>query len=358
MNIFIVVMLIFAFIGFIDKTLHLRWGLASVFDKGLLTMGSMAVSIIGIYCVSLTFIQQHIQLLENLNHYLFFDSSILIGALLAPDMGGYPISSQIAQSTEMIVFSGVLLSSTLGQTISFQLSVFLSFLEEKDIDILMKGFIVGIIVIPAGLLCVFPFFQFSVFTFVINLLPIFIICALIAFAIIKVPQQTVKMLSILANMIKTLSYILFLIVVLGLYFPSIQYVQLSLVEESLVMVLKMIIIVCGSMVLSELILKYGSRPIQYLAHKLGVNNESVIGFVLNCASSLAMLPLYSQMNTKGKLMNAAFSVSGAYVFGGQLGFISGVSHESVTVYVFAKILCGILSILIIQIGYKKMAISE
>ena len=155
-------------------------------------------------------------------------------------------------------------------------------------------------------------------------------------------------------MIKALSYIFFLIVILGLYFPQLQYVELSLVEESLLMVLKMIIIVCGSMVLSEIILKYGSKYIQKIANILDVNKESIIGFILNCASSLAMLPLYSKMNTKGKLMNAAFSVSGAYVFGGQLGFISSVSNESVTVYVLIKLICGLLSVVIIQIMYKRL----
>ena len=45
------------------------------------------------------------------------------------------------------------------------------------------------------------------------------------------------------------------------------------------------------------------------------------------------------MNKKGKLMNAAFSVSGAYVFGGQLGFIAGVCNDSVTVYVLIMFFC-------------------
>lgn len=354
MNVFIAIMLVFALIGFIDKTFHLKWGLSSIFDKGLLTMGSLAVSIIGVYCVSMTFVQHHIDFLSNLNQYLFFDSSILIGSLLSPDMGGYPISSQISQSVGMSIFSGVLLSSVLGQTISFQLPVFLSFIEDSEIDDLMKGFIVGIIMVPFGMLLSFPFLHIPFSLFIINILPIFVICLIVAFMIIKKPQQTVKMLSILANMIKALSYIFFLIVILGLYFPQLQYVELSLVEESLLMVLKMIIIVCGSMVLSEIILKYGSKYIQKIANLLDVNKESIIGFILNCASSLAMLPLYSKMNTKGKLMNAAFSVSGAYVFGGQLGFISSVSNESVTVYVLIKLICGLLSVGIIQIMYKRL----
>ena len=122
------------------------------------------------------------------------------------------------------------------------------------------------------------------------------------------------------------------------------------------MVLKMVIIVCGSMVLSELVLKFGSQYIQKIADFLQVNKESVIGLILNCASSLAMLPLYSKMDRKGKLLNAAFSVSGAYVFGGQLGFIAGVSAKSVTVYVIVKLMCGLLSIAFVHFVDKKISI--
>ena len=352
MNIFIMIMLIFALIGFIDKMFSLKWGLSETFDKGLLTMGSLSVSIIGIYCIGMTFVQNHIDFISQLNDILFFDSSVLIGSLLAPDMGGYPIVSQMTSNVGMIVFSGVLLSSTLGCTISFQLPIFLSFLEEKEIDTLMKGFIIGIITIPVGMLFSYPFLDMELSVFLINLLPIFIICIIAAVLIITLPKYTVKILSIFANVIKALSYFLFLLVILGLYIPSLQYAPLSLVQESTLMVLKMIVVICGSMVLSEIILKYGSKYIQYIADKLSVNKESVIGFILNCASSLAMLPLYSKMNKKGKLMNAAFSVSGAYVFGGQLGFIAGVSNDSVTVYVLIKLLCGILAVLLINIIYK------
>lgn len=352
MNIFIAIMLIFALIGFIDKMFHFKWGLSETFDKGLSTMGSLSVSIIGIYCIGMTFVQNNIEILSKLNNILFFDTSVLIGSLLAPDMGGYPIVSQISNDIGMIVFSGVLLSSTLGCTISFQLPIFLSFLEDKEIGNLMKGFIVGIIMIPVGMIFSYPFLNIELNKFIINLLPILIICLIVTILIIKLPKQTVKVLGIFANIIKALSYLLFLMVIAGLYLPSLQYAPLSLVQESALMVLKMIIIVCGSMVLSEIILKYGSKYIQNTADKLGVNKESVIGFILNCASSLAMLPLYSKMNKKGKLMNAAFSVSGAYVFGGQLGFIAGVCNESVTVYVLIKLLCGILAVLLINIIYK------
>ena len=78
--------------------------------------------------------------------------------------------------------------------------------------------------------------------------------------------------------------------------------------------------------------------------------------LLNCATSLAILPLVSRMDEKGKMLNAAFSVSGTYVLGGQLGFVSSVSDgATVTVFVITKVLCGVLSIIIMDIAYRRSA---
>lgn len=55
------------------------------------------------------------------------------------------------------------------------------------------------------------------------------------------------------------------------------------------------------------------------------------------------------MNKKGKILNAAFSLSGAFVFGGQLGFIAGVNPNSVTWFVVVKLLAGMLGLVIANV---------
>ena len=52
-------------------------------------------------------------------------------------------------------------------------------------------------------------------------------------------------------------------------------------------------------------------------------------------------------------INAAFSVSGAYVFGGQLGFISSVvDNHGVLIYMTSKIIAGVLAITFVMIFDK------
>lgn len=59
------------------------------------------------------------------------------------------------------------------------------------------------------------------------------------------------------------------------------------------------------------------------------------------------------MNKKGKILNAAFSLSGAFVFGGQLGFIASVNPQSVTWFIIVKLSAGILGLLIANIFEKQ-----
>ena len=57
-------------------------------------------------------------------------------------------------------------------------------------------------------------------------------------------------------------------------------------------------------------------------------------------------------------MNAAFSVSGAYVLGGQLGFISSVvDGNGVIIYMISKIIAGLLAIVFVLIFYREEKVS-
>ncbi|MBQ5314028.1 MAG: ethanolamine utilization protein EutH, partial [Oscillospiraceae bacterium] len=59
MEIFIFIMAIFAFIGLVDYTFNLELGLAKEFEKGLNTMGGLALSVVGFYAIGVSFVQNN-----------------------------------------------------------------------------------------------------------------------------------------------------------------------------------------------------------------------------------------------------------------------------------------------------------
>ena len=353
MNAFIAIMLVFAGIGFIDKALGGRFGLADQFEKGLYTMGVMVIPIVSICTVGTEFIRRHTDQVMALSDHLFFDPSMIIGAILAPDMGGYFISREIAATPELLVLSGVVLGTLLGQAITFQMPVFMASIEKQDYPFMFRGFIVGIIMIPIGLIVAELMIRMPLGLFMRQLLPILVICAVLAICLWKVPEGTTKFFSVFAKLINWMFYLMFAIAVIGIFVPRFAYASFDSVEEAIIIVFKSAIIIAGSLVMSELILKFFRRQINAVAAKIGINDTAAVSLLMTCATSLAVMPLFSRMDDKGKEIVAAFSLSGSFVIGGSLAFVSNVTDGyTVLIFIVTKLICGIVSAFVIHRMHK------
>ena len=124
MNPFVCIMLIFAIIGSLIRSwiINSAWHLPLI--KELSPWVILCYQSVVFTVFQLPFYETITEILNRLGDFLFFDPSILIGSLLAPDLGGYSIVEMISKDPNMIVFAGVLLTSTIGATISFQLPIF------------------------------------------------------------------------------------------------------------------------------------------------------------------------------------------------------------------------------------------
>lgn len=353
MNIFIAIMLVFAAIGFIDKALEGRWGLSQQFDRGLYTMGTMAIPIVSICAVGTEFVRRHLDQVSSLADHVFFDPSMIVGAVLAPDMGGYFICREMVQDPKLLALSGVILGTLLGQAITFQLPVFMQGVEKKDHPDMFRGFIVGMIMIPAGLIASEFMLQMPIRSFILQFLPVFILCLIIAAGLRWAPDGTARVFSVFARIVNWGFCLMFAITVIGLFIPSLEYASLESVQEAVLIVFKSSIIIAGSLVMSELILKFFRSQINSLSGKLGINEVSMVCFLMTCATSLAIIPLFPRMDRKGKQMVSAFSLSGSFVIGGSLAFVSNVADGyTTTIFVVSKLVCGILSAALIHRIYK------
>lgn len=355
MNAFVAVMLIFAAVGFADKMFGLKWGISEYFDRGLVTMGTMAVPMIGVSCAGVEFIQRHLDTISEACEWLPFDPSLIIGAAFAADMGGFFIAEQIAENQQVLILNGIILSALLGQMTSFQLPLFLSDADRESRRTILKGFITGIIIIPAGLLVAGLMIGMNPGLFAAQFIPVLVLCAVIALGLLRFPSGMIRIFEVFARIMQILICLAFFFTVLGIFVPSLAYSDMETVHEVVTILFRSAVIISGSLVLSQIILKLFREKLRRFGEKLGVNEVSVISMIMNCATSLAILPLLPKMDRKGKMLNAAFSVSGAYMVGGQFGFVSSVSDaHTVTVYIVSKLICGVLSMVIMYKLYDRL----
>lgn len=341
MNPIILILLCFAALGLLDKICNKRLGLASSFDKGIVTMGDFMMSVGGFYCVAIAFLNGHAG--------FFVNQEMSISSLLAPDLGGYSIVESMTNSESILIFCGVLLTSTLGCLISFQLPIFLNGLHKEDLTHYLKGTVYGIAgLVPVLMLCGF---LLKIEHFLVSFLPVILICAVLMGLFFLSFQTLIRVLTWFSQVVQIAGYIFFFLVCLTFFF-GMGFTEERLIDEALRIVFQMSIIVCGSLVFCEIILRKFSSQIEKIGKFLKIDKYSVMGMILSLGTSVAMLPLYEKMNTKGKILNAAFALSGAFVFGGQLGFIAGVCPESVTWFIVVKLVAGMAGLVIANVFEK------
>lgn len=356
MNVFTYLLIAFAVIAFIDKGAGLKLGFGDSVDTGMATMGPTTIAVLGASSVGITFINAHADSVKMLADVLPFDPSMLMGAVLCPEMGAFALSSQMTDDKSLIIFNGAVLGGLLGQVISFQFPVFMATLDRKNHGIVIRGFIVGLLMIPVGLIFAALMLRLDIRCFAVEFIPVVCVCILLGLGMIRYQNRTVKIVGGFAKFIQVIIYLLLIIAVIGVFVPAMEYADEELVRDAMMVILQCTMIICGALALSALLIRLFRRQLNSIAGKIGVNEVSVIAFVLNCMNSLAILPLYNKMDEKGKLMNAAFSVSGAYALGGQMGFVASVVDDSFNLVVFiaAKLLCGVASLIVACKLYPKL----
>lgn len=72
------------------------------------------------------------------------------------------------------------------------------------------------------------------------------------------------------------------------------------------------------------------------------------------ADDIAMFNIMGDMNPKGKLLNVAFAVSAAFVFGDHLGFCAGVKPGDDLPMIVGKLTAGITALILANILAPKL----
>lgn len=345
MNIFIAIMLVFAAAGLLDEILGGKLGLMPNFEKGLATMGGLAMSTVGFFAIGVTYVQTHAEAIAEAAKHMPFDPALIPSCLLAPDMAATPA---------LAAFTGAMVAGSLGMTVGYQLPVFLAAVRKDEIGELMRGFIFGLIAIPSGLAVGGLMLGLPVRQLFFNMILVLVLCVVLIAAFVLVPELTMKIMIFIGNAIRIFSFFLFGVAVFGIFMPKYAVVENALIEEMLFMVLRMVIAACGGLVLSQVALKRLQKPIQRIGAILGINEEAVVGLFLSFIQSLAMLPLFSKMDKRGKVLNAAFSVAGAYVVGGQMTLVASlIPGNWVTAYMISKVLSGGLAVALAVICMRR-----
>jgi len=328
-----------AVIGGVDRLLGNRLGLGRRFEEGFMLLGPTALSMAGIICLTPVIASALESAVVPLWQKIGLDPGML-GGILAIDMGGYQLSADLAASEEVGLFSGIIVSSTLGCTVSFTIPVGMGMLRGEDKPAFAKGMLIGLATLPAALLGGAVMCGMSAVQAVVQSLPVLALCVLLMAGLWKFPDGTIRVFGIFAWFIRFLA-------TAGLVLGAVQYMtgleiikNLTPIEDAMAAVSSIGVVMLGSLCVAEILQRALKKPLAKLSEKTGMNAASAAGLLIGIVSVMAGIAQIKDMDQKGKVVNAAFLVSAASALAAHVGFTFGVNSAMVTPLLCAKALGG------------------
>lgn len=347
MNPIVVFLLAMSMIGLVDKFLGNKMGLAESFNEGMGMIGELVVYMPGIYCIGCTLSSQYADKIADWTSGWFFDPSVLVGSILATDLGAYPIAVNIAEYSEIGRFSGIALAGTIGTLISFYLPIYIASVKGEGENALITGFTYGIAGLPVIWFISGIMFGISIHELIGNMIIPFAFCIFIIAGLFKFKRITIKILAGFGKLVRIVMFGSSMLIIIGIFIPEIAVVDNTLVTEAFVIAAKMGVTISGSLITVSLLRRIFSRQFAAASQKLGINEWSMMGMLVGIPGGIAMLPLFPKMDAKGKILNGAFAVSGHYMLGGQMAFLAANEpFNGLLIFFFIKLAGGILGLFI------------
>ena len=106
------------------------------------------------------------------------------------------------------------------------------------------------------------------------------------------------------------------------------------------------IVLAGAFPLVAVLTKLLKVPLLKLGALLGINDTAAAGLVATLANSIATFDTVKDMDPRGKVVNIAFAVPAAFVFGDHLGFTAGFAPELLGAMIVGKLVGGIAAVAI------------
>ena len=113
------------------------------------------------------------------------------------------------------------------------------------------------------------------------------------------------------------------------------------------------IVLAGAFPLVAVLTRLLRKPLLKLGITLGINETAAAGLLASLANSIATFGLVKDMDSRGKVVNIAFAVSAAFVFGDHMGYTVGFAPEMLPAVITAKLTAGILAVMVALLLTKK-----
>ena len=363
-GVIMMIMMIFMLIGAVDRMMGNKKGYGEQWESGFLAMGDLAMAMAGVVAAAPVLALILRPIIAPIYTLVGADTSMFATTLLACDMGGYPLAMQLAADESIGNFAGLILGTMMGPTIVFTIPVALGIIKKEDRGYLGAGTLAGMITIPigciaGGLVMNMTPYKIGIGTILQNLIPVIIVAGLIVAGLWFIPAKMINGFNVFGNWV-TIVITFFTAIAVFEYQTGIKFPLMNIMVEpdaDGVIPLESGLLVCGQIAITLIgafpmvlwIQRTFKGPLSAVGKALGMNDQATTGMIANLANNIAMFNILGDMDPKGKLLNCAFAVSAAFVFGDHLGFTAGANKEMIFPMIVGKLVAGITAIIVASI---------
>lgn len=343
-----------ALLGAADRVTGNRLKLGDKFEEGFLCMGPTALSMVGIICLAPLMGRVCGIVIEPVFGWFGIDPA-MFGCILANNMGGCPLAQTLAHSREIGLYSGLIVSSTLGATLVYTIPVALGLLPARCQEDFAAGVMIGLVAVPVGSMAGGVFMGIPFSTLFLNTLPVALVSALVigGFALWK--ARVIRGFMIFAGGLR-------IVTVLSLGAAAFAYISgiplipgLEPIEEGLAVVTDMCVVQLGSIPLAYLFIYILKRPLSALGKRLCMDRVSVAAFPISCVNVMSVFMMAKDMDRRGVVVTAAWYTNSICLFTAHYAYTQSVAPEIVGPMMAAKAVGGILAVTLAYYATRDMA---
>lgn len=347
---------IFALLGALDRITGNHLKLGDEFEKGVQSVGPLAVAMVGMLTVAPVLSQFLIPLCTPFAKLIGIDPSF-IGGFVANDMGGAAIAAQLS-GTVWSRFHGLVVAAMMGVTICFTIPVALKMVDQAYHKDMLSGILCGVATIPLGCVVGGLVMKLPILQIALNLIPVMIVAVLTCVGLALNPDLCRRIFGFIGKLVM-------LVIMVGLgagIFTHITDIVLipgmAPVTEGFSVVCEIAMILAGVFPLIATLSRLLKKPFARLGEKMGMNEASVLGLLSSLANSIPTFTLVEKMNSKGIVVNLAFATSASFVLGDHLAFTMAYDSSAVLGMIAGKLAGGFFAVLLAFVLYRKQDVGK
>ncbi|GEL76841.1 ethanolamine utilization protein EutH [Tenuibacillus multivorans] len=343
-DIIVYIVISFFCLGAIDKCLGNKWGLGKHFTDGFMTMGPIALAMVGIISLAPVLASILTPLIAPVYGLVGADPASFANTIIAMDAGGYALAKEMSHNADAELFAWVFLGAMMGPTLVFTIPVGLGIIEKEHHSFFARGILLGLITVPLGCLVGGIVAHIPLLVIIKNLIPTILLSLLIS---IGLWRYTNKMISGFSKLAKGIE----IIAIIGLTAISVETItgftvipNMTPLMVGIEIVARVAIFLAGAFPLVAFISFIFKKLLRRIGVLLNINETSTAGLMASLAHNIPMFSIFKDMDDRGKVINVAFAVSGSFAFGAHLGFAAGVNKEIVFAMIVGKLVGGLSAV--------------